>query len=203
MLLPMYFLIGMWGGPQREYAAIKFFLYTLFGSVLMLIAMVAMFADAGTTDIAKLLVHEFSYGAFDLLGIHIVGGMQTLMFLAFFASFAVKMPMWPVHTWLPDAMEGPTPVSALIHAATMVTAGVFLVVRCSPLFEYSQFALNIVAIIGMITAVIGLIGCKLHHKNKMLTRCLKLLCSQNGLSINQRNQCISEVMLENFKMAPS
>jgi NADH-quinone oxidoreductase subunit M len=123
-LIPMFLIIGIWGGANRIYASFKFFLYTFLGSVLMLIAMVAMFADAGTTDIAKLLVHEFSYGAFDLLGIHIVGGMQTLMFLAFFASFAVKMPMWPVHTWLPDAhVQAPTAGSVVLAAILLKMGG--------------------------------------------------------------------------------
>ena len=123
-LIPMFLIVGIWGGANRIYASFKFFLYTFLGSVLMLIAMVAMFADAGTTDIAKLLVHEFSYGSFDLLGIHIVGGMQTLMFLAFFASFAVKMPMWPVHTWLPDAhVQAPTAGSVVLAAILLKMGG--------------------------------------------------------------------------------
>ncbi|MGR3547048.1 MAG: NADH-quinone oxidoreductase subunit M, partial [Roseovarius sp.] len=108
-LIPMFLIIGIWGGKDRIYASFKFFLYTFLGSVLMLVAMVAMFADAGTTDIAALLKHEFESETFSVLGVHVIGGMQTLMFLAFFASFAVKMPMWPVHTWLPDAhVQAPT-----------------------------------------------------------------------------------------------
>ncbi|MGE4324857.1 MAG: proton-conducting transporter membrane subunit, partial [Pseudodonghicola sp.] len=90
-LIPMFLIIGIWGGPNRIYAAFKFFLYTFLGSVLMLVAMVAMYADAGTTDIEMLLTHEFSSTGFTLLGMHVVGGMQTILFLAFFASFAVKM----------------------------------------------------------------------------------------------------------------
>jgi NADH-quinone oxidoreductase subunit M len=83
-----------------------------------------MYADAGTTDIAKLLVHEFSYGSFELLGVQVVGGMQTLMFLAFFASFAVKMPMWPVHTWLPDAhVQAPTAGSVVLAAILLKMGG--------------------------------------------------------------------------------
>ncbi len=97
-LIPMFLIIGIWGGANRIYASFKLFLYTFLGSVLMLVAMVGMFADAGTTDIEVLLTHEFAYQDFSILGIQIVGGLQTVLFLAFFASFAVKMPMWPVHT---------------------------------------------------------------------------------------------------------
>jgi NADH-quinone oxidoreductase subunit M len=123
-LIPMFLIIGIWGGANRVYASFKFFLYTFLGSVLMLVAMVGMYVDAGTTDIAKLLVHEFSYGSFNLLGVQVVGGMQTLLFLAFFASFAVKMPMWPVHTWLPDAhVQAPTAGSVVLAAILLKMGG--------------------------------------------------------------------------------
>ncbi len=123
-LIPMFLIIGIWGGKERIYASFKFFLYTFFGSVLMLVAMVAMYADAGTTDIETLLTHSFSAASFDVLGIHVVGGMQTLMFLAFFASFAVKMPMWPVHTWLPDAhVQAPTAGSVVLAAILLKMGG--------------------------------------------------------------------------------
>lgn len=123
-LIPMFLIIGIWGGKQRIYASFKFFLYTFLGSVLMLVAMVAMFADAQTTDIEALLTHTFASNSFDLLGIHVVGGMQTLMFLAFFASFAVKMPMWPVHTWLPDAhVQAPTAGSVVLAAILLKMGG--------------------------------------------------------------------------------
>lgn len=123
-LIPMFLIIGIWGGKDRIYASFKFFLYTFLGSVLMLVAMVGMFADAGTTDIETLLTHQFSFQSFDLLGIHIVGGMQTLMFIAFFASFAVKMPMWPVHTWLPDAhVQAPTAGSVVLAAILLKMGG--------------------------------------------------------------------------------
>ncbi|MGR3758800.1 NADH-quinone oxidoreductase subunit M [Roseobacteraceae bacterium NS-SX3] len=123
-LIPMFLIIGIWGGKNRIYASFKFFLYTFLGSVLMLVAMVAMYADAGTTDIEQLLTHSFAANSFDVLGIHIVGGMQTLMFLAFFASFAVKMPMWPVHTWLPDAhVQAPTAGSVVLAAILLKMGG--------------------------------------------------------------------------------
>jgi NADH-quinone oxidoreductase subunit M len=108
VLIPMYLIIGIWGGPRRVYAAIKFFLYTLAGSVLMLLALLAMWYQAGTTDIPTLLHTPFP------------ATMQTWLFLAFLASFAVKVPMWPVHTWLPDAhVEAPT-------AGSVILAGVLL-----------------------------------------------------------------------------
>jgi len=123
-LIPMFLIIGIWGGKERIYAAFKFFLYTFLGSVLMLVAMVAMFSDAGTTDITVLLTHDFASQTFGVLGVQIVGGMQTLLWLAFFASFAVKMPMWPVHTWLPDAhVQAPTAGSVVLAAILLKMGG--------------------------------------------------------------------------------
>jgi len=123
-LIPMFLIIGIWGGKERIYAAFKFFLYTFFGSVLMLVAMIAMYFDAGTTDIVKLLAHDFAHDTISVLGISITGGLQTLLFLAFFASFAVKMPMWPVHTWLPDAhVQAPTAGSVVLAAILLKMGG--------------------------------------------------------------------------------
>ncbi|ANT59354.1 NADH-quinone oxidoreductase chain 13 [Salipiger sp. CCB-MM3] len=123
-LIPMFLIIGIWGGKNRIYASFKFFLYTFLGSVLMLVAIVAMYADAGTLDIPTLLTHEFSTAGFSVLGIHIVGGLQTMLWLAFFASFAVKMPMWPVHTWLPDAhVQAPTAGSVVLAAILLKMGG--------------------------------------------------------------------------------
>ncbi len=123
-LIPMFLIIGIWGGANRIYAAFKFFLYTFLGSVLMLVAMIAMYVDAGTTDIAALLQHNFSTGTISLFGFQILGGLQTLLFLAFFASFAVKMPMWPVHTWLPDAhVQAPTAGSVVLAAILLKMGG--------------------------------------------------------------------------------
>jgi NADH-quinone oxidoreductase subunit M len=120
----MFLIIGIWGGKDRIYAAFKFFLYTFLGSVLMLVAMIAMYVDAGTTDIVALLNHQFDAGPVSVLGWQIAGGMQTLMWLAFFASFAVKMPMWPVHTWLPDAhVQAPTAGSVVLAAILLKMGG--------------------------------------------------------------------------------
>ena len=123
-LIPMFLIIGIWGGANRIYAAFKFFLYTFLGSVLMLVAMVAMYYAAGTTDIPTLMTFKFSHDPMVVLGMNVTGGLQTLLFLAFFASFAVKMPMWPVHTWLPDAhVQAPTAGSVVLAAILLKMGG--------------------------------------------------------------------------------
>src|SRR5579871_4379083 len=142
-LIPMFLIIGVWGGPRRVYASFKFFLYTLLGSVLMLLAIMAMYWDAGTTDIPTLLHHGFPRS------------LQTWAFLAFLASFAVKLPMWPVHTWLPDAhVEAPT-AGSVILAAVLLKMGGYGFLRFSlPMFpEATQhlapliYALSVIAIV--------------------------------------------------------
>jgi NADH-quinone oxidoreductase subunit M len=143
VLLPMYLIIGIWGGPGRVYAAIKFFLFTLAGSVLMLLALLAMWYSAGTTDIPTLLHTVFP------------ASMQTWLFLAFLASFAVKVPMWPVHTWLPDAhVEAPT-AGSVILAGVLLKMGAYGFLRFSvPMLPAASaslaplmFTLSVVAVI--------------------------------------------------------
>ena len=150
-LIPMYLIIGIWGGADRIYASYKFFLYTLLGSVLMLIAMLWMVNEAGTTDIPTLMAYDFPVEA------------QKLLWLAFFASFAVKMPMWPVHTWLPDAhVQAPT-AGSVILAGVLLKMGGYGFIRFSlPMFPIASadlmwlvMGLSMIAVV--VTSLIALV----------------------------------------------
>ncbi|MBM3952495.1 MAG: NADH-quinone oxidoreductase subunit M [Rhodospirillales bacterium] len=143
VLIPMFLIIGVWGGPRRVYSAFKFFLYTLTGSVLMLVALLAIYMDAGTSDIPTLLAHRLPTT------------WQPWLWLAFFASFAVKVPMWPVHTWLPDAhVEAPT-AGSVILAGVLLKFGGYGFLRfslpmlpaASETFAPLVFALSVIAVI--------------------------------------------------------
>ena len=148
-----YLLIGFWfKKPAANSAAIKAFIVNRVGDFGFAIGIFLIFMFFGTVNYNEVfqLVPQFSEKEISFLGFN--SNLITLICLFLFVGAMGKSAQFFLHTWLPDAMEGPTPVSALIHAATMVTAGVFLVVRCSPIFEYSQAALSFVAIIGMLTA---------------------------------------------------
>ncbi len=158
-LIPMYLIIGIWGGAERIYASYKFFLYTLFGSVLMLIAMLWMAQEAGTTFIPTLMEYNFPVEA------------QSWLWLAFFASFAVKMPMWPVHTWLPDAhVQAPT-AGSVILAGVLLKMGGYGFIRFSlPMFPQASadlvwviFGLSMVAVV--VTSLIALVQ---HDMKKLI-----------------------------------
>jgi NADH-quinone oxidoreductase subunit M len=143
VLIPMFLIIGIWGGPRRVYSAFKFFLYTLLGSVLMLLAILAMYLKSGTTDLIVMLHSPYSRE------------LQIWLWLAYFASFAVKMPMWPVHTWLPDAhVEAPTAGSVILAAVLLKMGGygfirfsVQMLPDASEYFAPFMFTLSVVAII--------------------------------------------------------
>jgi NADH-quinone oxidoreductase subunit M len=158
-LIPMYLIIGIWGGAERIYASYKFFLYTLLGSVLMLIAMLWMAQEAGTTFIPTLMEYNFPVAA------------QSWLWLAFFASFAVKMPMWPVHTWLPDAhVQAPT-AGSVILAGVLLKMGGYGFIRFSlPMFPQASadlvwviFGLSMVAVV--VTSLIALVQ---HDMKKLI-----------------------------------
>ena len=149
MLVPMYFLIGIWGGPRREYAAIKFFLYTLAGSVLMLLSIIALYVRAGTLDIGQLIAmgHVAPYS----------GVFGLLVFLGFFVGFAIKLPCFPFHTWLPDAhVEAPTAVSVIL-AGVLLKMGAYGFLRISyPILPYAaHFFATPIALLALISIVYG------------------------------------------------
>lgn len=166
MLLPMYFLIGIWGGPRKEYAAIKFFIYTLFGSVFILLVMIGLYFSATELLADGSKVHTFSllalmnpanYSADGILSALNPNNLRLIAYIALFAGFAIKIPMFPFHTWLPDAhVEAPTPISVIL-AGVLLKMGTYGILRVSyPIFpDITRQLMWYIALFGMINIVYG------------------------------------------------
>ena len=161
-LIPMFLIIGIWGGNNRVYATFKFFLYTLLGSILMLFAIIYMWTVSGTTDVPTLMSFNFDSSGFSLFGFSITGGMQSVLWLAFFASFAVKLPMWPFHTWLPDAhVQAPTGGSVVLAAILLKMGGYGFLRFSLPMFPDASILFQnfifVISIIGILyTSLVAL-----------------------------------------------
>ena len=180
MLLPMYFLIGIWGGPRREYAAIKFFIYTFFGSVFILLVMIGLYISTGTFNLIELTNPAvFKEGS-------IFAGIGTswrcLAFVGLVVGFAIKVPTFPFHTWLPDAhVEAPTPISVIL-AGVLLKMGVYGMLRiCWPIFPdafaYFQYAIAVIGIIGIIYGALCALG-----QHKIGNRDLKKMIAYSSIS---------------------
>jgi len=166
MLLPMYFLIGIWGGPRKEYAAIKFFIYTLFGSVFILLVMIGLYFSATELMADGSKIHTFSlialmnpanYSADGILSALNPSNLRFIAYIALFAGFAIKIPMFPFHTWLPDAhVEAPTPISVIL-AGVLLKMGTYGILRVSyPIFpDITRELMWYIALFGMINIVYG------------------------------------------------
>jgi len=159
MLVPMYFLIGSYGGPQRSYAAVKFLLYSLLGGLLMLAAVIGLgfIADGQVADPDK------AFAISQLSGLHITPGVEKALFLGFFVAFAIKAPMWPVHTWLPDAAAQSTPGAAVLLVGVLDKVGTFGMLRyCLPLFpgaaDYFTPAIIVLAVISILYGALLAVG---------------------------------------------
>ncbi|MEW6701333.1 MAG: NADH-quinone oxidoreductase subunit M [Bacteroidota bacterium] len=166
MLLPMYFLIGIWGGPRKEYAAIKFFIYTLFGSVFILLVMIGLYFSATELMTDGNRVHTFNmialmnpanYSSDGILSALNPNNLRLIAYIALFAGFAIKIPMFPFHTWLPDAhVEAPTPISVIL-AGVLLKMGTYGILRVSyPMFpDITRQLMWYIALFGMINIIYG------------------------------------------------
>ena len=166
MLLPMYFLIGIWGGPRKEYAAIKFFIYTLLGSVFMLLVMIGLYFSANETLADGSVVYTFNilalmdptnYTNHGILSPFNPNNYRLIAYIALFIGFAIKIPMFPFHTWLPDAhVEAPTPISVIL-AGILLKLGTYGILRISyPIFpEITQQLAYYIALFGVINIIYG------------------------------------------------
>lgn len=152
MLIPVYFLIGMFGGPRRQYAAVKFLLFSLFGGLIMLVAVIALYQQGPGGD------HGFLVSS--LTGLHLSESTGRLLFVGFFLAFAIKAPMWPVHTWLPDAASESKPAVAVLLVGVLDKVGTFGMIRfCLQLFpEASKWATPVVIILAVISIIYGAIA---------------------------------------------
>jgi NADH-quinone oxidoreductase subunit M len=160
VLVPMYFMIGVWGGPRREYAAVKFFLYTLFGSIFMLLGFLALFFQAGTFDMLELASR----------GVDAPMTFQNLVFLGLFLGFAIKVPMWPFHTWLPDAhTEAPT-VGSVLLAAILLKMGTYGFIRIAlPILPDAAITFApLIGILAVIAIIYGALCCMAQSDMKRL-----------------------------------
>jgi NADH-quinone oxidoreductase subunit M len=180
MLLPMYFLIGIWGGPRREYAAIKFFIYTFFGSVFILLAMIGLYLSTGTFNLIELTNAEIFKPDSVFYGLNTT--WRYLAFVGLFVGFAIKVPTFPFHTWLPDAhVEAPTPISVIL-AGVLLKMGIYGMLRiCWPIFPdafaYFQWWIALIGIIGIVYGALCALG-----QHKIGGRDLKKMIAYSSVS---------------------